>query len=147
MLRLQVAANLAAAITVNAEKVVYPQAWRIPHPPVRGSSLMCTRPLVHHGFIKSWLAGGFNDKVLNHVMSVVDGWNVHDIQSRSRFQIFVTGEIETAVPILLRVAPEHFLLKKPLCSLLASTLQFEMSRKAWHAGRRLVKVLCQGKNC
>ena len=75
------------------------QAWRIPHPPVRGSSCLCTRPLVHHGFIKSWLSGGFNIKVLNHIMSIVDGWSRIGIDNTPRHQIFVTGESEGLHPV------------------------------------------------
>jgi len=32
---------------------------------------MFTRPLVHVGFLKSWLAGGLNDKVVGRVMQLV----------------------------------------------------------------------------
>ena len=69
------------------------QAWRIPHRPIRGSSWLCTRPLVHHGFIKSWLSGGFNDRVLNHIMGIVDGWHANWASGQRRFQIFVTGTL------------------------------------------------------
>ena len=47
------------------------QAWRVPHPPVRGHPWLFTRPLVHVGFLKSWLAGGFNTKVVARVMHLV----------------------------------------------------------------------------
>lgn len=47
------------------------QAWRIPHPPVRGKSWLSTRPLVHNGFLKSWLAGGLNGKVVTKVLEAV----------------------------------------------------------------------------
>ena len=42
-----------------------------PPPPTRAHKLMGTRPLVHVGFMKSWLAGGFNLKVLNRVMQLI----------------------------------------------------------------------------
>ena len=32
---------------------------------------MFTRPLVHVGFLKSWLAGGLNDKVVGRIMQLV----------------------------------------------------------------------------
>ncbi|KAL3143143.1 hypothetical protein ABBQ38_003412 [Trebouxia sp. C0009 RCD-2024] len=47
------------------------QAWRIAHPPVRGKSWLGTRPLVHVGFLKSWLAGGLKLKVVNQVLEAV----------------------------------------------------------------------------
>ncbi len=47
------------------------QVWRVAHPPVRGHHWMFTRPLVHVGFLKSWLAGGLNDKVVGRVMQLV----------------------------------------------------------------------------
>ena len=47
------------------------QAWRVAHPPVRGHSFCGTRPMVHVGFMKSWLAGGFNEKVITRVMELV----------------------------------------------------------------------------
>ncbi|KAA6428561.1 MAG: hypothetical protein FRX49_01437 [Trebouxia sp. A1-2] len=33
------------------------QAWRVAHPPVRGHNWLFSRPLVHLGFLRSWLAG------------------------------------------------------------------------------------------
>ncbi len=47
------------------------QVWRVAHPPVRGHHWMFTRPLVHVGFLKSWLAGGLNDKVVGRIMQLV----------------------------------------------------------------------------
>ncbi len=32
---------------------------------------MCTQPLVHGGFMKSWLAGALNVKVVNRIMHLV----------------------------------------------------------------------------
>ena len=67
------------------------QAWRVAHPPVRGHVLCATQPLVHVGFMKAWLAGGFNEKVINHIMQLVN---------RSRagagaqcMKIYVTGQM------------------------------------------------------
>ena len=49
---------------------------------------MFTRPLVHVGFLNSWLAGGFNDKVVNRAMEVVNGCKPHT----SKLKIYVTGK-------------------------------------------------------
>ena len=38
---------------------------------MRGQTLLRTRPLVHVGFLKSWLAGGLNEKVLARIMQLV----------------------------------------------------------------------------
>lgn len=40
-----------------------PQVWRAPHPPLRGSQLLGRRPLVHQGFLASWLCNGYDTKV------------------------------------------------------------------------------------
>ncbi|DBA92558.1 TPA: hypothetical protein ACH3X1_002782 [Trebouxia sp. C0004] len=48
------------------------QAWRVAHPPVRGHNWLFSRPLVHVGFLRSWLAGAFSDKVVNRTMEVVN---------------------------------------------------------------------------
>ncbi|KAL3155310.1 hypothetical protein ABBQ38_010874 [Trebouxia sp. C0009 RCD-2024] len=47
------------------------QAWRIAHPPVRGKTWLGTRPLVHVGFLKTWLADGLKLKVVNQVLEAV----------------------------------------------------------------------------
>ena len=64
------------------------QAWRVTHPPVRGHRLCGTRPLVHGGFMKSWLAGGFNQKVVNRVMALVHARK----PSPHKLQIYITGD-------------------------------------------------------
>ena len=48
------------------------QAWRVTHPPARGHKFCGTRPLVHVGFMKSWLAGSFDQKVISRVMELVE---------------------------------------------------------------------------
>ena len=67
------------------------------HPPVRGHALCGTRPLVHVGFIKAWLAGAFNEKVINHVMQLVN-------RPRSRvhsMKIYVTGQMRLHALVVL----------------------------------------------
>ena len=63
------------------------QAWRVVHPPKRGHGFCMTRPLVHGGFMKSWLAGGFNTKVINHIMELVNARKA----SGSKLNIYITG--------------------------------------------------------
>jgi len=59
-----------------------------PIPPTRGHKLMGTRPLVHVGFMKSWLAGGFNLKVINRIMQLVNSRKA----GADKLKILVTGE-------------------------------------------------------
>lgn len=67
------------------------QAWRVAHPPARGSRLLFTRPLVHVGFLKSWLAGGFNLKVISAVLQAVQ--HCRSLQSPAdKITVFVTGQ-------------------------------------------------------
>lgn len=55
---------------------------------------MGTRPLVHLGFLKSWQAGDFNQKVLKRTMDIV--------QSRKpgsgKLKIYVTGAVQAHAP-------------------------------------------------
>lgn len=63
------------------------QAWRVPHLPLRGRTWCCSRPLVHAGFMKSWLAGKFNQKLIHRVMDLV-----HTCQpGPNKLKIYVTG--------------------------------------------------------
>ncbi len=59
------------------------------HPPVRGHHWMFTRPLVHVGFLKSWLAGGLNEKVVGRIMQLVNSCSAHT--HACPFRIYVTG--------------------------------------------------------
>lgn len=71
---------------------VHLQAWRIAHPPARGSRLLCTCPLVHVGFLKSWLAGGLNLKVITAVLEAVQ--HCRNLQSpANQITVFVTGQL------------------------------------------------------
>ena len=57
---------------------------------MRGNKWLGTRPLVLVGFLKSWLAGGLNHKVVNHVLEAV-----RQCKQQSKLQhpvrVFVTG--------------------------------------------------------
>lgn len=67
------------------------QAWRVAHPPTRGHRLMGTRPLVHVGFLKSWLAGGLNEKVISAVLKAVQQCRKR-LNPSDKITVFVTGE-------------------------------------------------------
>lgn len=63
------------------------QFWRVAHPPVRGHRLCGTQPLVHVGFMKSWQAGNFNQKVINRIMELVLSCK----PASDKLKIYVTG--------------------------------------------------------
>jgi len=48
---------------------------------------MGTRPLVHVGFMKSWLAGGFNLKVIKRVMQLISARQ----DASAEVKVYVTG--------------------------------------------------------
>ena len=73
------------------------QAWRVAHPPARGHRFWGTQPLVHVGFMKSWLAGGFNQKVITRIMELV----LSSTTSSQIIKIHITGD---SVGILLDLA-------------------------------------------
>ena len=54
---------------------------------MRGHTLWFTRPLVHGGFLSSWLAGGLNVKVTQRINEIVN--NRHP--GRDKLHIHVTG--------------------------------------------------------
>lgn len=65
------------------------QAWRVAHPPVRGQPWLFSQPLVHMGFLKSWLAGGLNEKVVNRILQLVQA---RPAQPHAKpLRIYVTG--------------------------------------------------------
>ena len=63
------------------------QAWRAPHPPARGNLWLGTKPLVHVGFLKSWVAGGLNQRVVGRVSELVRAASAAGTACR----IYVTG--------------------------------------------------------
>ncbi|DBB14800.1 TPA: hypothetical protein ACH3X3_004409 [Trebouxia sp. C0006] len=96
------------------------QVWRVTHPPVRGHHWMFTRPLVHVGFLKSWLAGGLNDKVVGRIMQLVHArpaW-----PHAKPLKIYVTGH--------------------SLGGALATLAAFDIKQALLKANRGEVKLLC-----
>ena len=75
------------------ESTLMVQAWRVAHPPVRGYNWMFSRPLVHVGFLRSWLAGAFNNKVVDRTMEVVNSRK----PASGKLQILITGRISHAL--------------------------------------------------
>ncbi|KAK9828849.1 hypothetical protein WJX72_002401 [[Myrmecia] bisecta] len=63
------------------------QAWRAPHPPKRGYYFLCQQPMVHHGFLKAWRAGGFNARVLGRIRELIGSGKVDAASCR----VLVTG--------------------------------------------------------
>ena len=52
---------------------------------------MGTRPLVHVGFLKSWLAGGLDQKVISAVRRAVQQCR-EKLHPAEKITVFVTGE-------------------------------------------------------
>ena len=76
------------------------QAWRIAHPPVRGQTWLGTRPLVHVGFLKSWLAGGLKVKIVNKVLEAVQQCKQQQSKSDQPVTVLVTGKVgDTHLPL------------------------------------------------
>ena len=63
---------------------------------------MGTRPLVHVGFLKSWLAGGLKDKVLASVLKAVQRCQKRLAPSQ-KVTVFVTGAADGLPAQLLTV--------------------------------------------
>ncbi|KAA6426189.1 MAG: hypothetical protein FRX49_04041 [Trebouxia sp. A1-2] len=94
------------------------QAWRVTHPPARGHKLMCTQPLVHGGFMKSWLAGALNAKVVNRIMHIVSSRK----PAACELEILVTGH--------------------SLGGALATLAAYDIKKQLQEAGQASVNVLC-----
>ena len=75
------------------------QAWRVAHPPVRGQAWLFSQPLVHVGFLKSWLAGGLNHKVVTRIMELV---TARPAEAHCKpLRIYITGTLSTVHHVIL----------------------------------------------
>ncbi|KAL4429353.1 hypothetical protein ABPG77_005127 [Micractinium sp. CCAP 211/92] len=54
------------------------QVWRSVHPPRRGVYLLGTQPMVHTGFLASWMRRGLDRQVLQRVQQVLQGLSHRD---------------------------------------------------------------------
>ncbi|KAK9814286.1 hypothetical protein WJX72_003434 [[Myrmecia] bisecta] len=61
--------------------------WWAAHPPKRGRLCMLNRPMVHSGFLDSWLANGLNLRVVECINRVLNGKGV----DRLAIKVLVTG--------------------------------------------------------
>ncbi len=59
----------------------------------RGTSLLhpCSQPLVHVGFMKTWLAGNLNLKLIDRIMEIVQSWKAEHDPSQAP-KIYITGK-------------------------------------------------------
>lgn len=58
--------------------------------------MLCgTQPLVHVGFMKAWLAGGFNETVINHIMQLVNRPRAG--AGPQSMKVYITGPIHLCV--------------------------------------------------
>ena len=73
------------------------QAWRVAHPPARGLNCIFSRPLVHVGFLRSWLAGDFNKKVVSRVMEIAKSCT----PGQDKLRVYITGKSYMALPPLM----------------------------------------------
>lgn len=98
------------------------QAWRIAHPPVRGKTWLGTRPMVHVGFLKSWLAGGLKLKVVNQVLEAVQQCKQRS-GSDHPITVLVTGVQLSAQPSNSSLNSIWLLLSMGYCMLKSSRVQ------------------------
>ncbi|KAK9814642.1 hypothetical protein WJX72_009144 [[Myrmecia] bisecta] len=61
--------------------------WWSTHPPARGSYLLFDRPMVHTGFLDSWLANGLNLRVVECINRVVNAKGT----DRDHIKVLITG--------------------------------------------------------
>ena len=71
------------------------QAWRVVHPPKRGS--YGRRPLVHSGFNRSWIKNNLNGRIIDRVLQIVKESPGHKPGPDHTFKIMVTGEHQHAL--------------------------------------------------
>ena len=75
----------------------------MPHPPLRGSYWLRSRPMVHGGFLQSWMANGLQARVLALVREIVAQASV----SSSDFKVYLTGECRLLCTRKVGTPPIH----------------------------------------
>ena len=65
------------------------QAWYAMHPPKRGDWWMGTRPFVHQGFLKSWVANGLNKRIVERCTMAVK--KMQDKACGVPIKVYITG--------------------------------------------------------
>ena len=89
----QVPDSLAHALTVNKGCLFLCllesplQAWYATHPPKRGDWWKGTRPFVHQGFLKSWVANGLNQTIVKRMQDAVEAMQ----DDGGKVKLYVTG--------------------------------------------------------
>ena len=78
----------------SAESLWLVQAWWVAHPPKRGTWWLAGRPMVHVGFMRSWLGGGLNTKVIRQIMHLVHA-RPRASNPNQKLQIYVTGQYQS----------------------------------------------------
>ena len=69
------------------------QAWYATHPPKRGEWWMGTRPYVHQGFLKSWVANGLNKRIVERCVLAVKRMQAQAYGAP--IKLYITGAICT----------------------------------------------------
>lgn len=62
---------LAKADCFDKTLVLPDQAWQASHPPKRGRHFLRSRPSVHNGFLKSYLANGLKEAILKRLLEII----------------------------------------------------------------------------
>ena len=65
------------------------QAWYAAHPPKRGKWWAGTRPFVHQGFLKSWVANGLNARIVERCIMAVKTMQAQ--AQGSAVKLYITG--------------------------------------------------------
>ncbi len=47
------------------------QAWSVPHTPAEGVQMCLQHPRCHAGFLRAWLANGFNKVVVDRMIALL----------------------------------------------------------------------------
>ena len=84
MFGIPAAARFTSACTTS---ILCKQAWRTPYKAARGRRALGTRPYVHCGFLRSWTAQGFNQRLVARMRDIVAAMPLKGRRAR----ILITG--------------------------------------------------------